>query len=202
MSIEYSDQGDGSVGLGASSSTGSSSLGRGADQDANIPGAAPRGGAEYGADRPNFGSARSDYGDLAYGGRLDKRGLESGRRDYDRGRRDIGSRGYERSSRRSAGSRGGSAGLTILYGIGIGAALMYILDPDQGRRRRALLRDKLVSMSNKTSRAVGRTSRDLRNRAQGVVHEAGSMLGIQGQEKQRETDQPPSREQQAGAAGA
>ena len=202
MSTENSDQGNRSAGLGGSIDTGSSSPGRGADRDANIPGAAPRGGAEYSADRPNFGSARSDYGDLAYGGRLDKRGLESGRRDYDRGRRDIGSKGYERPGRRSISGGGGSAGLMLLYGAGIGAALMYILDPDQGRRRRALLRDKLVSMSNKTSDAVGRTSRDLRNRAQGVIHEAGSMLGLQDQGNQRGEDQQQSREQQAGAAGA
>lgn len=37
--------------------------------------AAPRGRAESGFDRPNPGSARSDYGERAYGGELDRRGL-------------------------------------------------------------------------------------------------------------------------------
>jgi hypothetical protein len=35
-------------------------------------------GASPGAEGPNFGSARSDYGGLAYGGRLDNQGLEGG----------------------------------------------------------------------------------------------------------------------------
>jgi len=33
--------------------------------------------SDAGADGPDFGSARSDYGSLAYGGRLDRQGLES-----------------------------------------------------------------------------------------------------------------------------
>ncbi|HLL76027.1 MAG TPA: SPW repeat protein [Pyrinomonadaceae bacterium] len=36
------------------------------------------GGTTAGGDGADFGSARSDYGGLAYGGRLDKQGLESG----------------------------------------------------------------------------------------------------------------------------
>ncbi len=55
-----------------------SSGGGGADPDAPTPGAAPRGGAENGTDRPNLGSARSDYGSHAYGGRLYELGLEQG----------------------------------------------------------------------------------------------------------------------------
>ena len=67
-------------------------------------------------------------------------------------------------------------GLTLLYGIGIGAALMYILDPDRGARRRALLRDKCVSASNKTQEYVGKMSRDLGNRAQGLVAETRNLF--------------------------
>jgi len=33
-------------------------------------------------------------------------------------------------------------GLTLIGGIGLGAGLMYVLDPDRGRRRRARMRDK------------------------------------------------------------
>ena len=67
-------------------------------------------------------------------------------------------------------------GLTLLYGIGIGAALMYILDPDRGARRRALLRDKCVSASNRTQEYVGKMSRDLGNRAQGLVAETRNLF--------------------------
>ena len=62
-------------------------------------------------------------------------------------------------------------GLTLLGGIGIGAALMYVLDPDRGRRRRALTRDKLTRTAHKLGDGLGKASRDLRNRAQGLVAE-------------------------------
>lgn len=50
--------------------------GRYTERAADIPGAAPRGRTEYGMNRPNLNSARSDYGSRAYGGDLDDRGLE------------------------------------------------------------------------------------------------------------------------------
>jgi hypothetical protein len=59
----------------------------------------------------------------------------------------------------------------VLVGALIGAGFMYLLDPDGGRRRRAVLRDQLVSAGHKTSDAVGATSRDVTNRARGVVAE-------------------------------
>jgi hypothetical protein len=63
-------------------------------------------------------------------------------------------------------------GLTrILAGAAVGAGLMYLLDPQGGRRRRAVLRDQLVSAAHKTSDAVDATSRDMTNRARGVVAE-------------------------------
>jgi hypothetical protein len=54
------------------------------------------------------------------------------------------------------------------YTLGLGAAAMFLLDPDRGRRRRAWLRDKCVSACRKTERAYDRTRRDLRNRVTGV----------------------------------
>jgi hypothetical protein len=66
--------------------------------------------------------------------------------------------------------------LTLVGGIGIGAALMYMLDPDRGNRRRALVRDKLVSAAHKTSDGLGATARDLRNRASGLAAQSRSML--------------------------
>lgn len=147
-----------------------------ADRDACIPDAAPRGGAEYEADRPNLGNARSDYGSHAYGGSSDEKGL-GGKSvaDYNRGRRDIGTRG-DRSLRRESKGNDWSGGWKLLGGIGIGAALMYLLDPDRGSRRRALVIDKLSSAAHRTPAALGATGRDLRNRAQGLAASAKSVF--------------------------
>ncbi|HKX83070.1 MAG TPA: hypothetical protein VJL58_02525 [Pyrinomonadaceae bacterium] len=68
--------------------------------------------------------------------------------------------------------------LAILGGIGAGAALMYLLDPDRGGRRRALARDKAIGLSNDLRRAIDKKSTDLSNRAQGVIHEAKSLIGV------------------------
>lgn len=61
--------------------------------------------------------------------------------------------------------------ILFLGGIGIGAGLMYMLDPDKGRRRRALARDAVNHVVSVTDHAVGKTSRDLGNRADGVTAE-------------------------------
>ena len=66
--------------------------------------------------------------------------------------------------------------LAILSGIGIGVALMYLLDPDGGRRRRALIRDKAVGFSNDAREALDKKTRHLSNKAQGLVHEAKSLV--------------------------
>jgi len=71
---------------------------------------------------------------------------------------------------------GGSRFAALLGGIGLGAAVMYVLDPQGGRRRRALARDKAVSLANKTSKVVSARSRDLANRAKGVAAEARSIV--------------------------
>jgi hypothetical protein len=64
----------------------------------------------------------------------------------------------------------------LLGGIGLGALLMYLFDPDRGRGRRAMLSDQLTSKVNRLSEAAEAKARHLRNRAQGVIHEARSML--------------------------
>jgi hypothetical protein len=48
--------------------------------------------------------------------------------------------GAERGTSHDRGSRG----LDVLLGVGIGAAVMYYIDPAGGPRRRALVRDKVV----------------------------------------------------------
>ena len=62
----------------------------------------------------------------------------------------------------------------LLGGIVIGATLMYIFDPQNGRRRRATLSDQLTSKVNHLSDDAAAKARDLRNRAQGVIAEAGA----------------------------
>src|SRR6478609_2851213 len=66
----------------------------------------------------------------------------------------------------------GSAGL----GAGVGAGLMYLLDPEGGRSRRALARDKSVSALKQGGKAAARTSRHLGNKTKGLVARTGSKL--------------------------
>jgi hypothetical protein len=71
----------------------------------------------------------------------------------------------------------GRKAAALLTGVGIGAALMYVLDPDRGKRRRALVRDKAVSLANQTGRIVAKKSRDLTNRAKGMAAGMRSAAG-------------------------
>lgn len=61
---------------------------------------------------------------------------------------------------------------TLMGSIGLGAGLMYFMDPEEGNRRRALVRDQVVSLLNSSDRAIDKTARDLRNRTRGVLSEA------------------------------
>lgn len=61
--------------------------------------------------------------------------------------------------------------LSVIGGVTAGIGLMYFLDPDQGRRRRALVKDQMVHAAHKTGDAMDATSRDIANRAKGAVAE-------------------------------
>lgn len=63
-----------------------------------------------------------------------------------------------------------------LGGLAIGALAMYIADPSEGRRRRALLQDKMTRYSHQTQRMVGGKMRDARNRLTGLQAEAMKMM--------------------------
>jgi hypothetical protein len=66
----------------------------------------------------------------------------------------------------------------FLLGALAGAALMFILDPARGVRRRALARDQLVHAGHELDHlrlAATARARDLRNRARGVLAEARRM---------------------------
>lgn len=55
-----------------------------------------------------------------------------------------------------------------LAGVGVGALLMYALDPQQGRRRLAVARDRAGRAGRQASRWAGVGWRDLSHRAQGM----------------------------------
>jgi osmotically-inducible protein OsmY len=57
----------------------------------------------------------------------------------------------------------------LVAGVGLGAAFAYMLDPNAGGRRRALVRDKIVHGTKRTGRAMNATLRDLSNRSRGIV---------------------------------
>jgi osmotically-inducible protein OsmY len=67
-------------------------------------------------------------------------------------------------------------GVALVGGLGLGAALMYVFDPDRGKRRRALIRDKVDSAAHKLGDAAEKMGHDISNRAQGVVAETRSLF--------------------------
>lgn len=79
-------------------------------------------------------------------------------------------------ARRRARARSRGMSLGMLTGVSAGAALMYILDPEQGGRRRALARDKIVHGTH-VVRDRGRSAwQDACHRSAGIWHEGRRML--------------------------
>lgn len=62
-----------------------------------------------------------------------------------------------------------SRGILFLGGLGLGAGLMYLLDPDRGARRRSLLRDKMRHTMRVEKEVVNKGVRDLGHRATGIM---------------------------------
>jgi uncharacterized membrane protein len=65
----------------------------------------------------------------------------------------------------------------LLIGAGLGASLVYLLDPQRGGRRRAMLRDSAVSVAHSGADAAEATARDLRNRVTGMAAEIRGRVG-------------------------
>jgi uncharacterized membrane protein/osmotically-inducible protein OsmY len=65
----------------------------------------------------------------------------------------------------------------VLTGLGIGAGLMYFLDPERGRRRRARIRDRVAHATTVAGDAAGATGRDVAHRASGVAARLRGTLG-------------------------
>jgi osmotically-inducible protein OsmY len=59
----------------------------------------------------------------------------------------------------------------LLMGLGLGAGLMYLMDPERGTRRRALARDRVKHYQLTGTRMVTGRSKHLRNRAMGMLAE-------------------------------
>jgi hypothetical protein len=56
----------------------------------------------------------------------------------------------------------------LATGLALGAATMFLLDPDHGARRRGQARDQTLKLSRNLRRGAGITARDLRNRWTGA----------------------------------
>ena len=66
--------------------------------------------------------------------------------------------------------------ISLAGGVGIGAGVMYFLDPQMGRRRRALMRDQFVSASGRINHGLDVVARDVQQRALGALCEARARL--------------------------
>ena len=80
--------------------------------------------------------------------------------------------------------------MRTLITFGLGALTMYLLDPQQGRRRRALLGNQVTHARRLIHERAQGTARDLSNRA-GVAAEARSTVRNQ-LEPDKPTDTPQS----------
>ena len=69
-----------------------------------------------------------------------------------------------------------NTGLRLLSAAGVGAGLMYLFDPDRGKRRRALMANKITHAGKVAGDVTGKTGRDVRNHLQGVIAEIQSLF--------------------------
>jgi hypothetical protein len=104
--------------------------------------------------------------------------------------RSMASRMMDRESMRSLAERAGlyqpppsmfGRDMALLTaGLGVGALIMYMLDPAEGRRRRALARDQVTHFVTEAEKTVGARARHWTNRARGVASETKSAMGGDG----------------------
>ncbi len=67
-------------------------------------------------------------------------------------------------------------GLRLMSAAGVGAGLMYLFDPARGKRRRALIANKVTHAAKVAGDVTGKTRRDVRNHLQGVIAEIESLF--------------------------
>jgi hypothetical protein len=68
--------------------------------------------------------------------------------------------------------------LALVGGVGLGAGLMYLLDPGSGRYRRALARGRATRLLHQGGDAVRQSARDLGNRSKGFAAGFGTRLHL------------------------
>jgi len=66
--------------------------------------------------------------------------------------------------------------MLMLGCTGLGAGIMYVLDPRLGKRRRALVRDKAQAYWRRTGKFISQTARDARQRTYGLIAETQAQL--------------------------
>lgn len=67
-------------------------------------------------------------------------------------------------------------GAGLCAAAGIGAGLMYFLDPHRGKARRTMVRDKCFSLARHGLKEVDHKLADLEHRTKGVLAEAKSII--------------------------
>jgi hypothetical protein len=77
--------------------------------------------------------------------------------------------------------------MRVIGAFGLGALAMYLFDPVSGKRRRAQLRDQLVHARHEISDYAEGTTKDLRNRASGLVAEARGLVERRLGQRRKET---------------
>ena len=68
---------------------------------------------------------------------------------------------------------------TLITTLGVGAGLMYFLDPQNGPRRRVMVRDRANRFVNDIDESIDKAVEDMRNRARGVLSEMTAKLSDQ-----------------------
>jgi hypothetical protein len=74
-------------------------------------------------------------------------------------------------TRRAPGMSRGLLFVGAIAGLAAGAVLMYVLDPVQGGRRRALVRDRLGRVRRSAGRAIDGASKQAADRSRGIAAE-------------------------------
>ncbi|MGH9602398.1 MAG: hypothetical protein ACRD24_08400 [Terriglobales bacterium] len=69
-----------------------------------------------------------------------------------------------------------NSSVMFLFGFGVGAGLMFLLDPDRGRDRRAKIQQKTVGTLKEMQHKAAETAEDVARRARGLVAEARRAL--------------------------
>jgi hypothetical protein len=69
--------------------------------------------------------------------------------------------------------------LALTAGVGLGAGLMYLFDPNRGRRRRRKLMDQLTSVVHHDAGTLEKQGKNLFNRVRGLAARAASELSAE-----------------------